>query len=129
MLTFVFLSRSSSILTVDYRNRRIGEFLKELNLTEGRATGIPRIKKSLSDNGSPKAIFDLDDPDRRFFVVEILIHEAFRMQKSGGKTGGKTGGKSIAKIKGYIDLTPRQKELLELLIEDNSITYKKWQWP
>ena len=28
-----------------YRNRRIGEFLKELKLTEGRNTGIPKIKK------------------------------------------------------------------------------------
>ena len=25
-----------------YRNRRIGEFLKELDMTEGRSTGIPR---------------------------------------------------------------------------------------
>lgn len=25
-----------------YRNRRIGEFLKELKLTEGRCTGIPK---------------------------------------------------------------------------------------
>ena len=24
-----------------FRNRRLGEFLKELDLTEGRATGIP----------------------------------------------------------------------------------------
>ncbi len=26
-----------------YRNRRIDEFLKELELTEGRGTGIPKI--------------------------------------------------------------------------------------
>jgi hypothetical protein len=26
-----------------YRNRRLGEFLKELELTEGRATGIPTL--------------------------------------------------------------------------------------
>src|SRR6218665_88009 len=26
-----------------YRNRRIGEFLKELEMTEGRSTGIPKI--------------------------------------------------------------------------------------
>lgn len=26
-----------------YRNRRIGEFLKELELTEGRSTGVPKI--------------------------------------------------------------------------------------
>ncbi|MDP4272674.1 MAG: hypothetical protein Q8907_00155 [Bacteroidota bacterium] len=36
-----------------YRNRRLGDFLKELYLTEGKATGIPRIKKAMKDNGSP----------------------------------------------------------------------------
>jgi len=35
-----------------YRNRRIGEFLKELKLTEGRCTGIPKIRKALRENGS-----------------------------------------------------------------------------
>lgn len=34
-----------------YRNRRLGEFLKELDLTEGRATGIPTIQKKLRENG------------------------------------------------------------------------------
>ena len=34
-----------------YRNRRLGDFLKELDLTEGRATGIPTIQKALRDNG------------------------------------------------------------------------------
>ena len=43
-----------------YRNRRIGEFLKELNLTEGRGTGIPTMKRVLNINGSPKPIFKSD---------------------------------------------------------------------
>ena len=30
-----------------YRNRRLGEFLKELDLTEGRSTGIPTIQERL----------------------------------------------------------------------------------
>lgn len=30
---------------VQSRNRRIGEFLKELNLAEGRGTGIPKIRR------------------------------------------------------------------------------------
>ncbi len=34
-----------------YRNRRIGEFLKELDLTEGRSTGISKIIKSMAANG------------------------------------------------------------------------------
>jgi ATP-dependent DNA helicase RecG len=61
-----------------YRNRRIGEFLKELRLTEGRGTGIPTIKRELFENGSPDAKFDTDEPDRRYFIIEIPIHEDFK---------------------------------------------------
>jgi len=32
-----------SFATRRYRNRRIGEFLKELSLTEGRGTGVPKM--------------------------------------------------------------------------------------
>ena len=35
-----------------YRNRRLGEYLKELELTEGRSTGIPTIQNVLKANGS-----------------------------------------------------------------------------
>jgi len=59
-----------------YRNRRLGEFLKELKLTEGRATGIPTILKTLKENGSPPPHFDTD-ADRTFFEVELMIHPAF----------------------------------------------------
>jgi ATP-dependent DNA helicase RecG len=59
-----------------YRNRRLGEFLKELELTEGRATGIPTILKSLKENGSLAPHFKTDD-DRTFFEVELFIHPAF----------------------------------------------------
>ena len=44
-----------------YRNRRLGEFLKELDLTEGRATGIPTIQKKLRENASPKATIETDE--------------------------------------------------------------------
>lgn len=50
-----------------YRNRRLGDFLKELDLTEGRATGIPTIQKSLRENGSDKAVIDTDE-DRTYFT-------------------------------------------------------------
>jgi ATP-dependent DNA helicase RecG len=66
-----------------YRNRRIGEFLKELKLTEGRGTGIPSINRILLENGSPKAIFDTDGTERRFFIIEIPIHPAFKNGKNG----------------------------------------------
>ncbi len=40
MRKFRFLSRR-------YRNRRVGEFLKELEMTEGRGTGIPKMLREI----------------------------------------------------------------------------------
>ncbi len=57
-----------------YRNRRLGDFLKELKLTEGRATGIPTIQKSLMLNGSAKATISTDE-DRTFFLIDIPSRE------------------------------------------------------
>lgn len=57
-----------------YRNRRLGDFLKELNLTEARATGIPTIQKSLRENGSEKATIETDD-DRTYFLITIPCHQ------------------------------------------------------
>ena len=65
-----------------YRNRRIGEYLKELNLTEGKGTGIPTIKRALSLNGSKPAVYDTDGDERRFFIVIIPVHEVFLWQES-----------------------------------------------
>lgn len=53
-----------------YRNRRLGDFLKELDLTEGRSTGIPTIQKALRENGSSPAVIKTDD-DRTYFLMTI----------------------------------------------------------
>ncbi|MBO4777803.1 MAG: HTH domain-containing protein, partial [Bacteroidales bacterium] len=57
-----------------YRNRRLGDFLKELDLTEGRSTGVPTIRAKLAENGSPRAVFETTD-DRLTFLVTIPIHD------------------------------------------------------
>lgn len=53
--------------------RRIGEFLKELDLTEGRATGIPKILRAMHSNGSPTPEI-VSDEDRRAFMIRLPIH-------------------------------------------------------
>ncbi len=50
-----------------YRNRRIGEFLKELKLTEGRNTGVPKIKRALKNNGSKEPEFEINET-RDYFI-------------------------------------------------------------
>ena len=56
-----------------YRNRRIGDFLKELDLTEGRCTGVPTMRAAMAENGSPPPKFSTDE-GRTYFVVELLAH-------------------------------------------------------
>jgi len=62
-----------------YRNRRIGEFLKELHLVEGRNTGIPSMLRALVDNGSSAPLFETDS-ERSFFRVTLFIHSSFSME-------------------------------------------------
>ncbi len=66
-----------------YRNRRIGEFLKELHLTEGRNTGFQKIIRALKANGSPMPIFETDE-DRTFFLTTFLIHPDFIASNEAG---------------------------------------------
>jgi len=59
-----------------YRNRRIGDFLKELKLIEGRNTGFPNAQKALRENGSPDLQFEMN-PERDYLSVTIPIHSCF----------------------------------------------------
>jgi ATP-dependent DNA helicase RecG len=65
--------KKKRIVARDYRNRKIGEFLKELHLTEGRGTGFPIFYRSLKENGSPEPVFEKDD-DRTYFLATLYIH-------------------------------------------------------
>jgi ATP-dependent DNA helicase RecG len=64
------------IIARNYRNRRVGDFLKELNLTEGRSTGLPTIYDSMHENGSPKPVFETDD-DFGYFLAVLPVHPLF----------------------------------------------------
>lgn len=60
-----------------YRNRRIGDFLKELHLIEGRNTGIPTAINAIKRNQSPLPQL-LTDEERSFFSVILDIHNAYK---------------------------------------------------
>lgn len=59
-----------------YRNRRIGEFLKELHLTEGRNTGFRKILDALAKNGSPLPEFETDEA-HDYFITRLFVREGF----------------------------------------------------
>jgi ATP-dependent DNA helicase RecG len=59
-----------------YRNRRVGDFLKELEFTEGRSTGFPKIHRNLKNNYSPEPKFETDE-NNLHFLATIYSHKLF----------------------------------------------------
>lgn len=116
-----------------YRNRRIGEFLKELDLTEGRSTGVPKILKAMAANGSPPPVFETDD-DRAAFVIRLPIHplaqavvpDAAEMIPAGtgeatGEATGEVTGEVVRLLRATVGEMSRQQlqEALGLRHEDH----------
>ena len=114
------IERGELLISKRYRNRRLGEYLKELDLTEGRSTGIPTIQNELKENGSPRAIV-VTDEERTFFRITIPCHEAAgniiadiankdNSQKSSQKSsqkGSQKGSQKDAKSQMIIDMIRR----------------------
>ena len=67
---------SPRIVARNYRNRRVGDFLKELHLTEARSTGLPYIRAAMQANGSPPPVFEMDDA-HAYFLVTLPVHPAY----------------------------------------------------
>jgi len=87
--------KQERVIARDYRNSRLGDFLKELRLTEGRSTGIPKIRRLLQQNGSPAPLFETDS-DNSYFLATLYPHpdtdtliliEKIEREQVGGKLG------------------------------------------
>ena len=70
------INKAERLKSRRYRNRRLGDYLKELQLSEGRATGIPTIQDELRKNGSDLARIETDEL-RTYFLIEIPCREGF----------------------------------------------------
>jgi ATP-dependent DNA helicase RecG len=73
--------KKKKIISREYRNRRIGDFLKELDLTEGRGTGFPIVYGAMAQNGSPEPIFETDDIHTHFLAV-LPVHPEFLKEET-----------------------------------------------
>lgn len=104
-----------------YRNRRLGEFLKELDLTEGRSTGIPTIQEELASNGSPAATIETDEA-RTYFIIDIPCHPEFKAEKIvlNGELEDENCTKDCTK-----EPSERQRIILDIIAEDGTITAQK----
>ena len=96
-----------------YRNRRIGDFLKELHLTEGRNTGFKKILNALEANGSPKPEFETDD-NHSYFISRLFVHEGFLKEET--KRSQKGAEKEPKKG------AERKRDILNQLEENSTMT-------
>ena len=96
-----------------YRNRRIGDFLKELHLTEGRNTGFKKILNALEANGSPKPAFETDD-NHSYFISRLFVHEGFLKEET--KRSQKGAEKEPKKG------AERKRDILNQLEENSTMT-------
>lgn len=124
-----------------YRNRRIGNFLKELHLTEGRNTGIPKMMASMKENGSPEPVF-MTDPERTSLIVRLPVNPEFdkgtsllRLNPHKQRTAEELkkdiltilssepmSARRIAKELGYAGVSKAMKNSLDDLLSDSYIS-------
>ena len=70
------LVANAEVRAAPARNRRIGEFLKELGLAEGRLSGLPKVFRAMEENGSPAPRFEFDE-QRTFFQATLPAHPEY----------------------------------------------------
>ena len=70
------LKRDGQLRAVPARNRRIGEFFKELKLAEGRLTGLAKVFRAMEENGSPQPRFEFD-AQRSYFLATLPAHPEY----------------------------------------------------
>ena len=130
-----------------YRNRRIGDFLKELRLVEGRNTGIPTILRAMKENGSPLPTFETDS-DRTYLTVVLPVHASFLpsfSKKSAGREikrtyrtveelksliltaleeTGASSTSELAAALGYKKSTTTMRKAIQELLREEKIAYQ-----
>lgn len=117
--------RTYRVFNRRYRNRRIGEFLKEMHLTEGRNTGFRKILNALEQNGSPKPVFETD-PERLSFCTTLLIHPHFLHQdESRNDIVNGTNDTVNDTVNEISKLTKTEQAVLSYIENNNQVTIDK----
>jgi ATP-dependent DNA helicase RecG len=105
------------------RNKELMRVFRDLDMVEQLGSGVPRILESY-----PKECFKFSENFLRMtFPVEQVENQTEEKDGaiSGGVKGGVKGGAIEKVIGGAIeDLTDRQREVLDIIKQDNKISYR-----
>jgi len=113
------------IVARNYRNRRIGDFLKELDLTEGRATGFPKIYKAMGVNRSPPPEFTTDS-DRNYFLTVLKKHPLSQVVSQELSQVEEGLSEQAIKILGFCRIARKRQEILVYIgLSNHPDNYKR----
>ncbi|MBH8566169.1 putative DNA binding domain-containing protein [Nostoc sp. CENA67] len=114
------LQPGATIPPVPYRNRRIGDFLKDLALAETRGTGIPKIRRKMRENGSPDPSFNFDDA-RSYFQVILPAHPQYvvihAIRESAHLWAVGERQRAISNLESALNRVPKSGALIAQIIE------------
>jgi ATP-dependent DNA helicase RecG len=108
--------RAGKAVSRRYRNRRIGEFLKELDLTEGRSTGIPKILRVMKQNGSPAPQFESDE-ERTSFLIRLPVHRGAAKRLDAGAGKAHDGAHDRAHDGAHEPVSERERGILKVCLD------------
>ncbi|MDR1621907.1 MAG: putative DNA binding domain-containing protein [Synergistaceae bacterium] len=112
--------KSGKAIARRYRNRRIGEFLKEIDLSEKKSTGITKILRALKVNHSPLPDFETDD-GRNYLITTIKIHPAFEVR---GVSVPVVNERSLSEVLSEVEME-KMAPIIGYLRENGSVTPKE----
>ena len=125
------------------RNKRLGEFLKELRLAESRNTGIAKILQEMDRNGSGEPVFETDS-DRTYMRLTMPIHPLFvdrrRLERKASRRRstqelrsdilhlfqerGCMSVKEISEALGYSNVSSSLRRHISELMEEGRLVYR-----
>jgi ATP-dependent DNA helicase RecG len=99
-----------------------------LNLTEGRATGVPKIRSELKKNGSPDAIFEMD-AERVSFLATLPVNPHFPSESPAYPTSDDGYNSRLAVLLFCITSKTRVEIFTKIGVSNQSNNYKRLVQP
>lgn len=103
---------------------KVGDFFKELDITEGKSTGIPTINAAMKTNGSPAVRYEFNDT-YSWFMATVPVHPVFL-----NDTVNETETANNVTVNDTVflsDLSERQGTILALIKKNDRITIDEIQ--
>lgn len=123
--------KNLNLISKKYRNKRIAEFLRDLELIEAKNTGIPKVRRALANNHSKDIEIDMDSK-REYVSIRVYVNDDFISNPIFSNKGLKNkiidqlenkamGLTELSRKLGYKTIPNSVRRNLDILISENVI--------